>query len=203
MIDLKAIVLDFCVKLITDNNNYSKEQVDIIRYGLESIYLTITKMVIIFLVSFFLGIFKDVIILLITYNIIRSQAFGLHASKSSYCLISSLISFIGGGFICKYYVISKLFKIIGSIVCVIFLFLYAPADTYKRPLINVRKRRRFKYLSVFLGIVYTVLIIFVSDFLVTNYLFIGMILSVGMILPITYKIFNLPYNNYKNYDYGV
>ena len=33
-----------------------------------------------------------------------------------------------------------------------------------------------------------------------NYLLIGMIESTIMILPITYKIFNLPFDNYKKYN---
>ena len=200
---MKDTIINYCMKLITENNNYSKDQIDIIKYGLEAIYLTITKMIVIVAVAFFLGILKELFLLLVTYNIIRSQAFGIHASKSSYCLISSLISFIGGAFICKYVMIPKAVMIIGALLCDVCLFLYAPADTYKRPLVNAKKRRRFKVLSSLLGIIYTILIISVNDFHITNYLLIGMILAVGMILPITYKIFKLPYNNYKKYKCGV
>ena len=41
------------------------------------------------------------------------------------------------------------------------------------------------------------------DYSIVNYLLLGMIESVIMILPITYKTFNLPYNNYKKYNCGV
>ena len=81
--------------------------------------------------------------------------------------------------------------------------MYAPADTYKRPLINTKKRKRWKLLSFTLGIIYTILIIVLKDYFIVNYLLLGMIEAVIMILPITYKTFNLPYNNYKNYCSGV
>ena len=42
-----------------------------------------------------------------------------------------------------------------------------------------------------------------NNYSITIYLLVGMFLSVLMILPITYKTFNLPYNNYKNYNCGV
>ena len=200
---LKKKFLNFSMKIITNNKNYSKDQIDIILYGLEALYLTITKLIVIFSIAYGLSILKEVIILLITYNIIRSQAFGIHASKSSYCLISSLILFIGGALMCKYLVIPKFIMVGIALICDVCLFLYAPADTYKRPLVNVRKRKRFKLLSSIFGIVYTISIIVFNKYFIANYLLLGMIIAVVMILPITYKAFKLPYNNYKNYECGV
>lgn len=199
---MKKKFLDSSMELITKNKQYTQDEIDIMAYGLETIYLTVTKLVVIFLTAYVLGIFKEMILLLLTYNVIRSQAFGIHASKSIYCLTSSLIMFIGGALICKYCVIPFEITLCISIVCNICLLLYAPADTYKRPLINSKKRKRFKYVSFTLGIVYTVLIIAFRDYSIVNYLLFGMIEAILMILPVTYKIFNLPYNNYKNYNYS-
>lgn len=196
---MKEKFLNNSMNLITKNKQYTKDEIDIIKYGLETIYLTVTKMIVIFLLAYILGIIKEVFILLITYNIIRSQAFGLHASKSIYCLISSLVFFIGGAYLCKYIIIKKWLIITLSLICNILLFIYAPADTHKRPLINKKKRKRFKLLSTILGIIYTIIIIIFIDYPMINFLLIGMIEAVLMILPISYKIFKLPYNNYKTY----
>ena len=184
----------------TKDPTVSEERLEIIAYGLEPIYLTWTKMVIIFSLAFLLGIVKEVVLLLICYNLIRSSAFGIHATKSIYCLISSLCMFVGGVYVCEYLSISLIVKIIVSIVCVICLFKYAPADTEKRPLINAKKRKRYKILSTLVGIIFTILIIKYNNNVISNYLFIGMIESVLMIHPLVYKLFNLPYDNYKNYD---
>ena len=200
---MKKIFLESSIKLIKKYNNYSDEQIEIIAYGLEGIYLTFTKAIVIFALAFALGVFKDVILLLISYNVIRTQAFGIHASKSIYCLISSLIMFIGGAFLCKYIIIPLWLMIIIAVICTICLFLYAPADTYKRPIVNVKKRRRFRIISTILGVIYTILIIVFKDSVIANYMLIGMFLGVIVILPITYKIFNMPYANYKTYNYGV
>ena len=199
---MKKKFLDSSMELITRNKDYTQDEIDIMAYGLETIYLTVTKLVVIFLTAYVLGIFKEMILLLLTYNVIRSQAFGIHASKSIYCLISSLVMFIGGALICKYCVIPFEIMVSIAIVCNVCLLLYAPADTYKRPLVNVKKRKRFKFVSFTFGIVYTILIILFRDYSIVNYLLFGMIEAIIMILPITYKIFNLPYNNYKNYNYS-
>lgn len=196
---MKKKFLSLSINTITKNGNYTDEEIEIISYGLEAIYLTITKLIIIFSLAYLLGVFKEMILLLITYNIIRSQAFGIHASKSIYCLISSLIVFIGGAFICKYIIFPTWVSIILSLICVVCLILYAPADTYKRPLVNTKKRKKFKFISSFLGMVYTIIIMFFYNSSIVNYFLLGMIDATIMILPLTYKIFKLPYNNYKNY----
>lgn len=200
---MKKKFLQSAIHLIIKNGEYTDEQIEIIQYGLEGIYLTITKMIILFALAILLDCVLEFVLLLITFNIIRSQAFGIHASKSIYCLITSTIMFIGGALICKYYFIPSWIAIILAIVCDICLLLYAPADTYKRPLVNEKKRKRFKILSVSLGIIYTILIIVFRDYSIVNYLLLGMIEAVIMILPFTYKAFRLPYNNYKTYNYGV
>lgn len=200
---MKKKFLNSSMELIIKNKQYTDDEVAIMAYGLETVYLTLTKLVIIFLVAYLLGIFKEMISLLITYNVIRSQAFGIHASKSIYCLISSLVMFIGGAFICKYCILPESLIISLAIVCNVCLLFYAPADTHKRPLVNAKKRKKFKFVSFSLGIIYTILIIVFSDYSIVNYLLFGMIEAVIMILPITYKTFNLPYNNYKTYNCGV
>jgi accessory gene regulator B len=80
---------------------------------------------------------------------------------------------------------------------------YAPADTEKRPLINEKKRNKLKIISSIKGILYLVLIIYFKDNPISGYLLCGLIESVLMIHPFVYKIFNLSYDNYKNYNCGV
>ena len=95
--------------------------------------------------------------------------------------------------------IHYLVKIIFSIISFILVIIYAPADTEKRPLINAKKRKRFKILSIISSFILLCLIIYYRDYTISSYMFIGFILASIVILPITYKIFGLPYNNYKTY----
>ena len=201
---MKRLILNKVIKFIKSNNHSITEtQLEEIEYGLESIYLTITKMIIIFSLAAILGIFKEVIVLSIFYNVIRCTAFGIHATKSSYCLITSIIMFIGGVYICNYLSLVLITKFLIATICLICIFKYAPADTYKRPLINAKKRKRYKIISFISGSIFTILIIIYSKDVISNYLLVGMIESVIMIHPITYKLFKLPYDNYKNYKLGL
>lgn len=200
VMEMKKKILNHCMKIIKIKYpEYDEEKLEIINYGLESIYLTFTKIIIIFILAIILNIWKEVLLLLAFYNLIRISAFGMHAKKSIHCLIISLTLFIGGVYICNYLIIPFIIKIILSIICIILIYKYAPADTEKRPIINKKIRIKYKVISVIISGIFAISIVLLSDKIISNYLLLGMIEATIMILPITYKIFDLPYNNYKKY----
>lgn len=178
---------------------YSEDKLDEIMYGVEGIYLTITKTIVILSLALILGIFKELIFLLIAFNFIRLFAFGMHANNSWTCLIFSSLVFLGGAALCKYVILSKELIYILYLVVLIIIAIYSPADTIKRPLIKKKKRIRFKILSILTVFVYAVLTIFIKDNLIINSLIFGLIIECILILPITYKAFKMPYKNYVRY----
>ncbi len=196
---MKKMFLNKVMKIIRKDINPSKEKLEEIMYGMESIYLTITKMIIVTILSIILGIFKEVFLLMICYNVIRVTAFGLHASRSMYCLISSLVMFIGGVYLIKCISLHIVFKIIFSIATIICIIKYAPADTEKRPIINIKKRKKYKMISFTSAVIYFILIIIFHNNFISDYLLLGIIEASIMVHPLVYKIFNLKYDNYKDY----
>ena len=179
--------------------NYSKDKIDEIMYGIEGIYMLITKTIIIFILAMILGIFKELLYLLISFNFIRLFAFGMHANKSYICLIFSSLLFLFGAFMCKYIIFNKSILYILYIITFLIIMMYAPADTKKRPLIKKNKRIKFKILSLIIVILYFILTLFIKNNLIINSLIIGITIECILILPITYKAFHMPYKNYKNY----
>lgn len=197
---MKKKLLNYCMKQIKNKYpSYDDDKLEIIAYGLEGLYLTFSKIILIFLLAVFLKKFKNVLLLLILYNVIRFSAFGLHANKSWQCLVLSLLMFVGGVYICDYVFIPYLFKIIIPFICILLIAKYAPADTEKRPLINKKKRKIYKIISVIVSTIFTILIILFNDNIISNYLLIALVEASLMILPISYKLLKLPYNNYKRY----
>lgn len=182
--------------------SYSNDKLDEIMYGVEGIYLTITKTIIIFSLALILGIFKELLILLVAFNFIRLFAFGMHVNKSITCLIFSSLVFLTGAFLCKYITISKEVLYILYFLVFIIMIKYAPADTKKRPLLKSNKRLRFKILSVIVTLTYFIISFFINNNLIINSLIIGLIIECILIIPITYKAFKMPYKNYLKYDLG-
>lgn len=181
------------------NNNYSDTKIEEIRYGLEAIYLTTTKIIFIIVLALFLGIIKEVLLVILFFNILRSTGFGLHAPKSWICWVLSTIFFIGGTYLCKILVLDKEILLATAILGLVLLTLYAPADTKKRPLIKKKKKLVFKILTVIFTLTYIIIIFIFNNNLINNILTFSIVLETLLILPISYKILKLPYRNFKNY----
>lgn len=179
--------------------NYDNDKLEVIEYGIDTTYIMITKTIVIFLIALVLNVFKEMLILLLLYNIIRTTAFGMHAKKSSHCYIISILFFIGGAIICKYVNINIYVNLFISIISFIFLAIYAPADTYKRPIVNSKRRRIYKILTIISSLIYLILIIYFKDNNISKYLCLGLLEAMIMTHPLTYRMFHLPYNNYKSY----
>ena len=197
---IKNYLINNSMNLINGLGQYDEEKQAEIKYGLEGIYIAVSKVVVILLISAVLGLFKEAIMFLLLFNILRAVAFGLHASKSLYCWISSSISFLLIPYLSKTIEFPLVFYIIASAISLISFILYAPADTVKRPLINKKKRHIYKVLAIIFASIFIVLIFTTNNLLIKNLLTFALILETILILPITYKIFKLPYNNYKNYQ---
>ena len=196
---MKKMIINYAMNLIEKNGNYNEEKLSIIKYGLEGLYLTITKLIIIFLLAYLLNIFKEMIIFLLIYNIIRATSFGLHATKSWICLITSTLIFIGFPIICKYVYLTKYFRVALGLILILFIYKNSPADTHKRPIINKNRRLFFKYISTFIGIIFIYISILINDNFISNCLIFSLFVQSFMIAPSVYKLFNLPYNNYLTY----
>lgn len=197
---MKDKFINNCIKLITKYKHYSKADIAKMRYGLEGIYLAFYKMIILIVLAILLGIVKDFFLVIIFFNIIRFTGFGFHAEKSYQCLIISIIEFILLPLLLLRVYVPVYFYYIISSLCVLTYLVYAPADTVKRPLPNKKKRMIRKTLTVIIGIIYLLLIIFVPNNTLTVTLLSALIIEAISVNPITYKIFKQPYRNYLNYS---
>ena len=196
---MRKFIIEKCMNIIIKNKKYDDVKLAEIKYGLETLYLMFSKLIIISAIALLLGIFKELITFLLIYNIIRMPSFGLHATKSWICLLSSTIIFIGIPLLIKNIEINTITKITIGIIFTIGIMLFSPADTHKRPIVNKKRRKIYKILSTIISIVYVLLSIIIKNIYISNCFIFAIILQNILISPLTYKIFKLPYNNYKEY----
>ena len=179
---------------------YDNVKIEEIKYGLASIYLMISKTIVIGTIAFILGILKELIIFTVIYNLLRMTSFGLHATKSWICLLSSSIIFIGCPYLCQMITIPILPKIIIGIVGILFIFKNSPADTHKKPIINPKRRLVYKLISTMTATIFVILSITISDTFLSNSFIFALIIQCFVTSKNVYKLFGLPYDNYKNYQ---
>ena len=197
---MKKKFLNFAINCIKESHpDYDDIKIAEMRYNLEGFYLSFTKLIIIAAFSLILGVFKEMLIMLVIFNVLRSTGFGLHATKSWICLLSSSIVFLCFPLLSKIINIPLNFKFLLGICSILLIYIYAPADTKKRPLIKKEKREMYKFKTTIKCIFLVILSLIIKDDTISNLIIFVIWNEVFMILPITYKIFNLSYNNYKTY----
>lgn len=194
---MKSAFLNSSIRFIKSYKDVDDKDVEKLRYGLEGIYLTLQKMIVIVIVSLILGILKEVLITLILFNIIRFTGFGFHAEKSIQCLFISLFQFVLVPYFLINIAISKPIALVICGICIISYILFAPADTVKRPLPNKKKRTIRKISTTIIGIVYTILLVVFFDSFIAPLLLSALIVEAIVINPLLYMAFGQSYNNYK------
>lgn len=191
---MKEVFLKHSLQLITANKEWDEDSLEKIRYGLEGIYLTVVKLVILLALAIILNIERLFLINLVFFNILRFFAFGVHARNSTQCLITSTVMFIIFPMLSTSIDFPLPVQIIIASICVLLFLLYAPADTHKRPQKNRKKRQIRKAFAVTIAIIYVLLIIMLKD--LSQIILCSLMTETIMILPITYRILGVPYKNH-------
>ncbi len=197
--NMKTKIINGLMTLIEKEQNFNEEKLEIIKYGLEGVYLTISKLIIICILAYILNLFYEIIVFLILYSIIRMTSFGLHAKKSWVCLLSSTIIFVFVPFISLHIMIPIYLKVIIGIILIGLIYKNAPADTHKRPIVNYKRRMIYKYCSTFIAIIYVYCAVLIDNNFFSNSFIFALLVQVVIISPLVYKIFKSPYNNYLAY----
>lgn len=179
--------------------NYSEVKLAELKYGLLGLYLMISKSIIIFSIAIFLGIFKELLIFTVIYNIIRASSFGMHASKSWICLVASTSILILLTYLSLNVTIPINIKLIIGIIGIIFMYKNSPADTAKKPIVSLKRRKIYKTISTLLAIIFVICSLIIDNNFLSNSFILSLVLQNIFISPTTYKIFNEPYDNYKTY----
>ena len=196
---MKELFLNNYMDMIKKNNpTFSKDELDKMKYGIEGIYLTITKLFVILLLGFIFNILYEIILLLVFYNFLRFFGFGYHARNSLECLIISISLFFILPLLVSKQLLTFNYKWLLVSLCIINFLLFAPSDTKKRPMINKKKKRIRKTFVILITIIYSIIIPFV-DYKLSSILLLSIVIQTIMVNPFIYMIFKQPYNNYKNF----
>ncbi len=198
---MKEEFVNFSINYLLKNNACSESQINIFRYTLESIYSFVTKISVVLLLSFLLGTFKITLLFLFLYGILRGFTFGIHATKNIYCWITTIGVYILFPSIIKYLTVPSkiLFLFLG--IGVLAILFWAPADTPARPLFNKKKRIMNKGIALLIASFLLLFYFYSSQHNIREVIGFIFLLNAICICPITYKLFHISYNNYKNIDF--
>ena len=118
---MKQLFLENSMNFICKYQSISDYDKKKVKYGLEGLYLTITKMVLLTILALLLNMFKEFILVVVFFNVIRYTGFGFHAEKSYQCLLFSTFNFIAIPFLLLHIQLSNF---IVYTICAICIFHY-------------------------------------------------------------------------------
>lgn len=193
---MREKIIRFFKNFIIKNKKLNNKEIDGLIYGLNVIYIFITKSFFIFLFAFLLNLETELLLLIIFFNFIRFFAGGIHLKNSNFCLIMSMVCFMIISFLIKHIVYDNLFLLL-YIFCFVSFLLFSPSDTSKKPIISHEKRRLLKIFSLILCAIYFVLSLIIKNKIIVLSMIFGCFFESLLVLPITYKLLKESYNNYK------
>ena len=170
-----------------------------LKYGLEGIYSLIVKISVVILISIITKTLTETLLFILFYAGIRTFSFGWHAKSNIACWITTILIYN----VLLYFIINLNYpNYIGYIILgisLISMLLWAPADTPKRPLIRKKQRLKSKILSITVLVLYAVIYVTINSNPLKNIILYSLLIQTILINPITYKITNTRFNNYKYY----
>lgn len=187
-----------CLEFIKHNTSTSQENLEKIHYGIQVIILNVSKLILLFITAYLLGILKYTIIAFMVFAIIRSFASGVHANSSLQCIIINYILFLGNVYLSLNLSVNIIVRSILFTISIILILLYAPGDTEERPLVSKKLRRDLKIKSLVITILFYITILLIKSNVYANLITYSILEEALVITPAFYKLFGKTTNNYKN-----
>ena len=175
------------------------EKAEVIEYGLELIVGEMPKTILLFVVSFFLGIGWYMIFAYVALMPYRMMSGGFHLHTHLGCIMGSIIVYYGNIYLSKFLILDNIQKYIliglSLLFGILMVSFYAPADTENVPIISKKERKMKKILSYVTLILTLIAATFIQDSVLANILIIGVIIQTLCITRIIYKLTNNKYGH--------
>lgn len=197
---MKQKFVNSSINFITKYQECNDLKLKRLKYGLEGIYGVITKLIIVLIIAILTKTIKETALLILFYGGIRTFSFGWHAKSTLACLVTTISIYNISPFLISQLHLPTYIGYFTLIIAFISVILWAPADTPKRPLIKKDKRLISKFFSIAIVIIYSIILLFSNSNLINNTIIFALLIQTIMINPLTYKLTNTRFNNYKYYN---
>lgn len=175
------------------------ERAEVIMYGLQNIIGEVPKIIVIFLIAYFLGIFKLTLCSVLIIAPYRCFSGGVHMKTHIGCIIYTLMLYSGSAILGKYIALTGTIKYIIAftvwIFSMIMLKLYAPADTENVPILRKQERKQKQIFSYIILTVEIICAMIIQNTTIVGIIIFGDFIQTLTITRFAYKITNNKYGH--------
>lgn len=174
------------------------ERAEVIKFGLSILIGEVPKLILLFVVSWVLGILPYTALFFLIISPYRKFSGGIHLKTHIGCILGTTLFFCGTAYLSKIIVIPSLeLKLVISVFVWIFSIcvvkLYAPADTENIPILRKKDRKNKRIISYILVSTMMILANLINNRIISNMLILGVLVQSISICKITYDIFKIKY----------
>lgn len=181
---MKEKVIESIMIKINRENKLDAIKYEEVKYGIYGIYTLVTKLSVILLLTIILKCYKEFMIFLLFYSMLRGVGYGCHAKSNIMCWLYSTLLLIGLPYIFSNLYIEKNVLVILWSICFVNYLIFCPADTEKRPMINKKRKLIYKIIILIISLVYLILILKFKS--ISNLIISAMILEALLTNPLGY-----------------
>ena len=179
------------------------ERAEVINYGLQNIVGEIPKIFLLFIISFILGMLKEVLFMFIVLTPYRGASGGFHLKTHLGCILGTTTFYCGIVLLSQHVILDDMTKYIligiSWIFGMIMIKLYAPADTENVPILSKKDRKKKQMIAYITYSIGLMAALFIQNNVISNILLFGNLLQT---LTITKLAYRLTKNKYGYEVYG-
>ena len=179
------------------------DRAEVINYGLQNIVGEIPKIFLLFIISYILGMLKEVLFLFIVLTPYRGASGGFHLKTHLGCIVGTTAFYCGIVFLSQHVILQDITKYvfigISWVFGMVMIKLYAPADTENVPILSKKDRKKKQIIAYITYAIGLMVALIVPNNMISNILLFGNLIQT---LTITKLAYRLTKNKYGYEVYG-
>ena len=168
------------------------ERAEVINYGLQNIVGEIPKIFLLFIISFILGMLKEVLFMFIVLTPYRGASGGFHLKTHLGCILGTTAFYCGIVLLSQHVILDDITKYIligiSWIFGMIMIKLYAPADTENVPILSKKDRKKKQMIAYITYSIGLMAALFIQNNVISNILLFGNLLQTLTITKLAYRL---------------
>lgn len=150
---MEKIAEKLAIAIQKNNTSISKEQYETIKFGLECLLNETVKTLVYMAIFSIFSLTGHFLVAFVFFSLMRSFAGGYHEESFTRCFIVTFLILTAAIVAGSQLYIPLEVRISLMAVSVISAAVFAPVDHPNKPILSMKRRRRFKYLSIVIFIV--------------------------------------------------
>ena len=193
------ILCDYVTKKIKEKvEDINDEKEVVIDFGVRLLIGEVPKIILLIIIGFLLGVGWYTVAMFFLLAPYRSSTGGFHLKTHAGCMVTTIVLYLLPIILAKTVTIANniiFYSLVGGItvMSIIFIARYAPADTENIPILS-KKARKAKKIKAYIWLVILItIILFIPNHIISYMLLYGIFLQNLTLTPIAYKLTNNKY----------